>query len=142
MERPTGVTILSVLAFIGAGFCVLGALGLLLLGGVMASRMTSMPIGMIGGIGAAVASVFFLVLAVVYVVLGVGMWKLQNWARVITIVLIGIGLLFQALGLLGALFHFHPILFFWRAIFAAIDVWIIVYLLKPHVKQAFGATGF
>jgi len=38
--------------------------------------------------------------------------------------------------------HLHVILLFWRAIFLALNVWIIVYLLQPNVKQAFGATGF
>jgi hypothetical protein len=29
-----------------------------------------------------------------------------------------------------------------RLVFLAIEIWILVYLFKPHVKQAFGATGF
>ncbi|MGD0955837.1 MAG: hypothetical protein ABR953_03300 [Candidatus Acidiferrales bacterium] len=142
MERPTGVTILAVLAFIGAGLLVLAALGFLLMGGVMLSRMAGAPLGMMGGIGVAFLAVVFLVIAVLYVVMGIGFWKLQNWARILAIVLTGLAVLFQALGVLGALAHFHPILFVWRAIFLAIDVWIVVYLLKPNVKQAFGATGF
>ncbi|MGA3295017.1 MAG: DUF2127 domain-containing protein [Candidatus Acidiferrales bacterium] len=142
MERPTGVTILAVLGFIGAGLLVLLALGCLLMGGVILARMARGPMGMIGGIGIAFVAVFCLIFAALYVVIGVGLWKLQNWARILTIVLVGLGLVIQALGLLGALAHFHPILFVWRAIFVAIDVWIVVYLLKPHVKQAFGATGF
>ena len=142
MERPTGVTILAVLAFIGAGLLVLAALGFLLMGGVMLSRMAGAPLGMMGGIGVAFLAVVFLVIAVLYVVMGIGFWKLQNWARILAIVLTGLAVLFQALGVLGALAHFHPFLFIWRAIFLAIDVWIVVYLLKPNVKQAFGATGF
>jgi hypothetical protein len=142
MERPTGVTILAVLAFIGAGLLVFAALAALLMGGVMLSRMGAAPMGVLGGVGVAIAAVLFLVIAVLYVVMGVGLWKLLNWARILTIVLVGLGAAFQALGVLGALAHFHPFLFVWRAIFVAIDVWIIVYLLKPDVKQAFGATGF
>jgi uncharacterized membrane protein (DUF2068 family) len=141
MERPTGVTILAILAFVGAGLLVLAALGFLLVGGVMLSRMAAMPMGMMGGIGVAFVAVFCLVFAVLYVVIGAGLWKLQNWARILAIVLAALAVLFQALGVLGALAHFHPFLFIWRAIFLAIDVWIIVYLLKPNVKQAFGATG-
>jgi hypothetical protein len=142
MERPTGVTILAVLAFIGAGLLVFAALGAMLMGGVMLSRMGAGPIGVLGGVGVAVAAVIFLVIAVLYVVVGVGLFKVQNWARILTIVLVGLGALAQALGVLGALIHLHPFLVIWRAIFVAIDVWIIVYLLKPNVKQAFGATGF
>jgi hypothetical protein len=37
---------------------------------------------------------------------------------------------------------FFFMLFFRRIVIAAIQVWIVIYLLKPHVKQAFGATGF
>jgi len=29
-----------------------------------------------------------------------------------------------------------------RFIVLALQIWILVYLFKPHVKQAFGATGF
>lgn len=38
--------------------------------------------------------------------------------------------------------HFHPLLVVWRLILVGVNVWIALYLLKPHVKQAFGATGF
>jgi hypothetical protein len=143
MERPTGVTILAVLGYIGAGLLVFAALGTFTMGGVLLSRMGGGgAMGMLGGAAVAFVGVVFLIIAVLYVVLATGLLKLQNWARILTIVFVGLGLLFQALGLLGALFHFHPFIFIWRAIFAAIDVWILVYLLKPHVKQAFGATGF
>ena len=39
MGRPTGVTILAILNFIGAGFCLLGGIGLLLSGGVAATML-------------------------------------------------------------------------------------------------------
>jgi hypothetical protein len=142
MERPTGVTILAVLAFIGAGLLVLAALGVLL-GGAMVANMAARPgMGMMAGIGGAVLGGFFVVIAAVYAVVGAGFLKLQNWARVLTIVLCGLGVLFYALGILTALVHFHPLLVVWRAVLLAVDLWIVLYLLKPHVKQAFGATGF
>jgi hypothetical protein len=142
MERPTGVTIFAVLAFIGAGLLVLAALGVLL-GGAMVANMAARPgMGMMAGIGGAVLGGFFVVIAAVYAVVGAGFLKLQNWARVLTIVLCGLGVLFYALGILTALVHFHPLLVVWRAVLLAVDLWIVLYLLKPHVKQAFGATGF
>lgn len=55
--------------------------------------------------------------------------------------LVILGLASSAFGLLDAVAHFHT-LFFWRAIFAAIQVWILVYLFQPNVKTAFGTTGF
>jgi hypothetical protein len=141
MERPTGVTILAVLGFIGAGMLVLAAI-LMFIGGAILSNMASYPMfAMLGGIGGAIVGVVFLGFAALYVVTALGLLKLQNWARVLVIVLLGIGVCFYALGLLGALIHFRIFLLIWRAIFAAIDIWIILYLLKPQVKQAFGATS-
>jgi hypothetical protein len=142
MERPAGVTILAVLAFVGAGLLVFAALGALMMGSVILSRMGAAPMAVMGGVGVAIFAVFFLAIAVLYVVVGVGLWKLLNWARILTIVLVGLSTLVHIFGVLGALVHFHPFLFVWRAIVLALFVWIIVYLLKPDVKQAFGATGF
>jgi hypothetical protein len=144
MQRPTGVTILAVLAFLAGGFLVVAAL-LSLLGGAVVSSLGSSGIGMMAGVGAALFAVFFLILAAVEVVIGIGLLKLQNWARIVTIVLVGLSLL----GSLGSIFNpfGHAHIFFLlflirRLVFAAIDVWILWYLFQPNVKQAFGATGF
>jgi hypothetical protein len=142
MERPTGVTILAVLAFIGTGCLVLAALGVLL-GGAMIANMAARPgMGMAAGIGGAVIGVSFLVIAILYAAVGIGFLKLQNWARILTIVLCGLGALLNFLGIFAGLLHFHPLVVVWRIILLAVNLWIVVYLLKPHVKQAFGATGF
>jgi hypothetical protein len=142
MERPDGVTVLGILAFIGAGLSVLAALGMLV-GGAMIANMAARPgMGMIAGVGGAVLGVFFLFIAALYAVIGTGMFKLYNWARVLVIVLSFLGAFLNALGVLSALFHFHPLLILWRLIIIGVNVWIAMYLLKPHVKQAFGATGF
>jgi hypothetical protein len=140
MERPTGVTILAVLCFIGAGFCVLGAL-VFVFGGTMLSSLGAAGGGgaFLAGLGMA-AAVIFLAIAALYVATGVGLIKLKNWGRILTIVLVALSLLSSARNLLGAFSHFSFVLVIWPAIFAAIDVWILVYLFKPHVKQAFGAS--
>ena len=142
MERPTGVTILAVLAFVGTGLLLLAALGVLL-GGAMVANMAARPgMGMMAGVAGVVLGVTFLGIAILYAVVGVGFLKLQNWARILVIILCGLGVVFYALGILTALLHFHAVLLLWRAILLAVDLWIVIYLLKPHVKQAFGATGF
>ena len=141
MERPTGVTILAILAFIGAGCLVLGCL-LFLLGGAMMSSMSAFPrFGMMAGMGSAILGVIFLGLAALYLVIGLGLWKLHDWARILTIVLAGLGLLVNGFAILGPLMTFHIIFVIWRAIILGLDVWVIVYLFQPHVKRAFGATG-
>ena len=151
MQRPDGVTILAVLAFIGAGLSALAALvllGLAVFAGAGAlSRLSAYPqLAIIAGIGGAVFGVVCLGIAALEVVIGIGLLKLKNWARVLTIVLCGLALLSSFFTLLFALTHLFGVfffgLFFRRLILAAIQIWIIIYLLKPHVKQAFGASGF
>ncbi len=141
MERPTGVTILAVLAFVGTACSVLAALGMFI-GGTMVANMVARPgFGMAAGIGGAILGVFFLAVGALYAVIGTGMLNLWNWLRILVIVLSFVGAFFYAAGILTALFHFHPVLVLWRAILLGVNLWIAFYLLKPHVKQAFGATG-
>lgn len=143
MERPTGVTILAVLYFIGTA--LLGLCGLLfIVGGSMLSSLAQSggPGSAIFAMGGAVVGAIFLVLALVDLALGIGFLKLQNWARVVAIVLIGIGVLFGLLGMVSLLLHLVLFTLVFRMIVLAIQIWILVYLFKPHVKQAFGATGF
>jgi hypothetical protein len=40
-------------------------------------------------------------------------------------------------GLFASLTHFNLGALIWTLFWLAIDVWIIMYLLKPHVKAAF-----
>jgi hypothetical protein len=143
MERPTGVTILAVLYFIFASF--LGLCGILFIVG--GSMLSGLAHG--GGLGSALFAMggvvvggIFLVLAMLDLAIGIGFIKLQNWARILAIILIGIGVLFGLLSLAGLLAHPMILVLVFRLIFLAIEIWILVYLFKPHVKQAFGAAGF
>jgi hypothetical protein len=142
MERPDGVTVLGVLAYIGAGLSVLAALGMLLGGAIIANMAARPGMGMIAGVGGVALGIFFLVIAALYAVIGTGMFKLHNWARILVIILSFLGAALNALSLLGALFHFRPLAVLWSLVVIGVNVWIAMYLLKPHVKQAFGATGF
>jgi hypothetical protein len=140
MQRPTGVTVLAVLAFIGAAFCLLGAL-FFMIGGAAMSQLGGSSMGggaMFAGLGA-LAGVFILGFAVLYAVVGFGLWKLQNWARILALIGAAVGTLIGLLRILGALAHFHPGIVVLNLIVCAFDIWILTYLLKPHVKQAFGA---
>lgn len=143
MERPTGVTILAVLYFLGAGF--VGLCGLLfIVGGSMLSGMARSggPGSALFAMGGAVVGGMFLVIAVLDLILGIGFIKLQNWARVVAIVFTAIGVLFGAFGLVGMVAHLVLFQLVYQLIVLGIEIWILVYLFKPHVKQAFGATGF
>ena len=143
MERPTGVTILAVLYFIGTA--ILGICGLLfILGGSTLSGLAQSggPGSAILAAGGAVVGVVFFVLALLELALGIGFIKLQNWARVVAIVFTGIAVLLGVLGMFSLLVHLIIFALIVRVITLAIQIWILVYLFKPHVKQAFGATGF
>lgn len=139
MGRPTGVTIIAVFDFIGAGFAVLVGLGMMLGGGFVASMMSQQQgagAGVLAAIGAA-AGVAFLFGAAVAALLGWGLLKLKEWARIVTIVLAALGALGAILGLFAVLSHLAAIGIVWALCRLAINGLIIWYLLQPHVKAAF-----
>ncbi|HVA71590.1 MAG TPA: hypothetical protein VNF02_00660 [Candidatus Limnocylindrales bacterium] len=140
MARPTGVTILAVLSFLGACLTLLGALIIFLLGSAGIGEMAGQGRAMGGPLAAmgAFAGIAFLVLALLYVVNGVGLWKLRGWARLLTIILAGIGVVFGVIGIVKSLAPLMVGVLAWHVILIAIDAWILLYLFKPHVKQAFG----
>jgi uncharacterized membrane protein (DUF2068 family) len=142
MQRPAGVTILAVLAFLIGGLLLLGGVGALLGGALLTHLASSGGLRMLAGVGSAIIGVIFLGFAVIYIVDAVGLLNVANWARILTIVLVVLSLIQSAFRLLRLLAHLHPIGVFFTLIVAAIDVWILVYLFKPDVKQAFGATSF
>ncbi len=89
-ERPLGVTIISILGFIGAGLLVLAGIAMLGFGGMMGSL--GMMGGLLGGVGAMMGIVLLasgiLLFAVYY-----GLWNMKRWAWIVTMVLEGLGLL-------------------------------------------------
>jgi len=144
MQRPVGVTIIAVLGIIGGA--VLAVIGLLLCaGGALLSGMAQRPAGMMMGAGGAVAGVILLGVAALYIVAAIGLLKLQEWARILATVLTAAGLLVSVLGLFDVFRHPHVLFFFGvfvrHIVVVGIDVWILVYLFQPGVKQAFVASA-
>ena len=143
MDRPVGVTIISILQFLGAAFLILAGIGLIVGGGMIGSLISrnsqlSGPglVGFMAGLGAVVA-VFFFVFAAIGATLGWGMWQLKNWARIITLVFACVGIFFGGLWLFLSLLHFNVISMVFLGIRLAINALIIWYLLQPHVRAAF-----
>ena len=135
--RPVGVTIIAVLTWIRGSMYALTGLFLLVVGHVSArlvSTMASDPffetlfsrVGKALGFGA-------LVIAAAYIVVGLGLWQLKNWARAVTVILGGIWLFF---GLIGLLRFPTP----WHVARILIDGAIVVYLMLPEVKRLFVAA--
>lgn len=146
MDRPLGVTILAVLNFIGAVLLVIGGL-LFMLGMGMAGAAAGRggEVGGMAGMGflmalGAVAGVIFIVFGVIGGAIGIGLWKLKNWARIVTIVLTAISLLMGLAGLAMSLVSFDVFRLVFQLIFIGIYAWILWYMFQPHVKDAFGAS--
>jgi len=141
MGRPVGVTILGVLMIVaGFGFAVAG-LVFLLMGstGAMATTQTSgITAALLAALGAA-AGVIFLLFGGLHIVLAVGIFKMRNIARILTIflfLLIGTG---ACLGLIATLLSYSHVGLAWNVSLLAVDALALWYLLRPHVKEAFGA---
>jgi hypothetical protein len=143
MERPAGVTILAVLTLIGAAFLLIGGM-IFFAGGAMLSHVIAAGpgAGALLGLGGAIVGGVLLALAILHIAMAVGLLKLQNWARILMIVLVGLSLLSSGGGLLFSFAHIFPPLMFRHIVTVAIDIWILIYLFQPHVKQAFGASSF
>ena len=81
-QRPTGVTILAILAFIAGAFGILGALALLGLGIAFAGVAT-------GGLSF-VFGIVFLAISILYLWIGWGFWNLKRSAWSIGLVVFGV----------------------------------------------------
>jgi uncharacterized membrane protein (DUF2068 family) len=139
MGRPTGVTVIAVLYFIGAGICVLAGIGLMVGGGFVATMMNQqqgVPAGLLAAVGAGVG-VLCLVFAAVAALIGWGLLTLKNWARIVAIVFAALGALGGLFGMFAILTHFAAIGIFFALCRLAINGLIIWYLLQPHVRTAF-----
>ena len=148
MNRPTGVTVLAILAFIGCGLLVLLAVGSFLggafLGSMIGASARQAGAGAAGaGVGAAIGAIFgvgLLIGGVLNFVCGFGLWNLKEWGRMLTIILSAIGLVFAVLSLFVSMLHFHIIGIFFLLVRIGIGALIIWYLSQPQVKAAFATV--
>lgn len=142
MQRPTGITILAILWFIGAIGLVIGALVFFTGGSLVAQILANTP-GMSRFAGGMVAAggVVFLLLAVLYALTGYGLWSLKNWGRIIAIIFTALGLIGTLLGFVTVFSSFGMAIVVGQVIKLAICAWILWYLFQPNVKQAFGQTA-
>jgi hypothetical protein len=115
-----GVTIIAILT-------VLGGIGFLFSGiGAVAVAPFLSDLGILSaGIGATLIA-----LGIAYFVMAYGLWKGKGWAWTITLILsyigIALGIASIVTGNIGAIFHL------------AINIVVVYYLYRPHVKAFFG----
>jgi hypothetical protein len=119
MERPMGVTILAVLYFI-QGILVL--IIPIMISMCLASMFSVPGVPEDAGddifAGMALCWIVFGIIALFYFIVGIGLLKGQNWARVVAIILAIIGLINIPLGTI-------------------ISIIILIYLFKADVKAYF-----
>ena len=107
--RPTGVSLIAVYHYLAAAF--LGLLGCgLFVGGKVLSILggaegivlprAGFLIGVVGG-------TIFLVFALVHLLAGYGVWSMQNWGRLLAIILAVVSLLLALPGLLLTAMMMH-----------------------------------
>ncbi len=119
MERPTGVTILAVLYFIQG---IMWLLFVVILSVCLASMFTMPGVPEEAGddifAGMAMCWIVFGIIALFYFIVGFGLLKGQNWARVVAIILAILGLVNFPIGTI-------------------ISIIILIYLFKADVKAYF-----
>lgn len=143
VKRPAGVTIIAIAMFSGAAILAIGSvafffIAVMAIGGGDGGDPVSASIagmGMAGGFS-------LLVLAGVAGCLALGVLQLCEWARILAIGCIGIGILCTIISILT--FIGYPVvplgpMTFVHALVIGAAGWSIAYLFKPDVKQAFSS---
>jgi hypothetical protein len=85
----TVVKVFAVLNWIGAAFAILGGLAMVALGPALFSGMLdSTEAGLAGIIGGSIifVGIIFIVLGIISVFVGRGLWQHKNWARIVVLV--------------------------------------------------------
>ena len=99
---------------------------------LISAVMNDTPLDRIASSLGNVFAIGLLIFALFWVVLGIGIWTLKNWARTLT-------LIFAAIWLLTGLLRLAHFPTPWHVLRVLVDAAIILYLLMPEVKRAFGA---
>jgi hypothetical protein len=126
--RPTGVTILAVLAAIGGVLGLLGGVALLGLGGIAAGATGNAAFFGLG----AFAGIISVAIAIGSLAFAYGAWMLKPWAWSLGVVLQLVSLVWAVLLVIsgGDIFS--------QGISIVIAGIILYYLNQSHVKAAFG----
>jgi hypothetical protein len=141
VSRPTGVTVIAILTFCEAAILGFGAfafffVGIVGMSGADAGGPFSVAIAAMGAAG----GFSLLVLAAAAACVAIGVLKLREWARIVSIATFGIGIVCTILSLFTVMGYLIipavPMILFHLAVMAA-AVWMLSYLLRPTVKQAF-----
>jgi hypothetical protein len=144
MKRPAGVTIIAILAFLSAAILALGSLAFFFVAVLGATGGDAGDPASVAIAGMGVAGGFsLLVLAGVAACLAIGVLRLREWARIISVASIGVGIICTTLSLFA--FLGYPVIpvvpmIVVLAIVIATGTWMLAYLVRPRVRLAFRAA--
>jgi hypothetical protein len=134
-QRPTGVTILAILAIIGGalGLCggILGLVGGGLITAASASASTHVNTGLIF-----VFSVIALIIGVGELVFGIGALQLKSWAWPLGVGVLGLGILLNIIDI-----AIQPSSAVTGVIGILINAAVLYYLFQRNVQVAFGRVA-
>lgn len=145
VKRPSGVTVVAILTFFGAAILAAGALSCFFIGvmGMTTGDGGEPASAAIAGMGFA-GGFSLLVLASVAGCVAVNLLKLREWARIVSIAAMGAGIAFTIFSLFTVKTYLGvpviPMTLF-HLLMVALAVWMLAYLLRPVVKQAFAPAA-
>lgn len=144
VKRPTGVTAVAVLTFFGAAILALGSFALFFVGVMaMTGGAAEEPVSVaLSGMGVG-GGFLLLILAGVATSLAIGVLKLREWARIISIASIAAGIAFTVLSLFA--FRRYMVIPLVPSIVCHLLVVIIAscmaeYLSRARIKRVFNVA--
>ncbi len=154
---PTGVKVLSILNYVYGGFMFLFGIIFLLIGiyvlqnpGELEKGLSVEDLAVIGSVSAigplfVIFAILFILMAVLNLVIGFGLWKAKNWARLILLFLSFVSVFFSAINLIIMVFYPETLTFlvlFTSLLTVGINVVIIMYLRKKEIREFFSAKKY
>src|ERR1700691_909464 len=138
MQRPIGVTVIAILMFLGAALLVLGSAVCFFVGVIsftgaeVRDPVTAAIVGM-----ALAAGFSFLLLAAIYVTLGIGVLQLRETARQLCMASISLAVALTLAALFVLVLHPPASLIAAQLLFMAAYIGTLAYLVSARVRHAF-----
>ena len=138
MHRPTGITVIAVV------YIILALLSLLWSGLVFGvGGLSSLFGGLFGaesmatfGASSGWSGFVGIIVAVVQIVIAIGLLSMRHWAWILALVGVALTVIQGIIGIFGG----GPFAFMCGILGLAIPLAILIYLLQPGVRQAFGQS--
>jgi hypothetical protein len=141
-SRPAGIVLFAILYLVNAAFygylIVLGFFARDKLAAFLNSSTSPAGVGPSGLLSLGkLLPFYFVAMAAVTLALALGMWRLKNWARIVTMLLVGISLLDAAYMLIKTFAHFVAADFVRLLGATAIGIVVLWYLNRKAVRASF-----